>query len=250
MYALAVIPGIILFIIVWKFDTVEKEPPKLLLRLFILGALTVISAVAFSALGNMISGAVFRDTDSLGYVFVNSFVFTALVQEAGKFIVLKKATWKNREFNYTFDAVVYSAAVSLGFALCENVVYLIRSGADADLRRVALSVPGHLFYAVFMGFFYGRARFAEGEGKKDDVRKHLAEALFVPVLMNGFYMLCLRTERGAFFVVFILYEIFITVITVRQFIAFSKQDMIIPGMEWTVSSEDTAWEEDGSEGKM
>ncbi len=250
MYALAIIPGVILFFIIWRFDKTEKEPPMLLLKLFVLGALTVVSAIVFASLGDRILGSVFKDTGSFLCVFIDSFVITALVQETGKFLILKKATWKNKEFNYTFDAVVYSAAVSLGFALCENLVYLFRNGPGTDLRRVLLSVPGHLFYAVFMGYFYGRARYAEGEKDEANVRKYLAEALMVPALMNGFYMFCLRTEKSIFFVVFIIYEIFITVITVRQFIAFSKQDMIIPGMEWTVLSEDTAWEEDSNEGKM
>ena len=250
MYALAIIPGIILFFVIWKFDKVEKEPPRLLIKLFLFGALTVISAVIFAYLGDRILGFVFKNPGSFGYVFIDSFIFTALIQETGKFLVLKKATWKNREFNYTFDAVVYSAAVSLGFALCENLVYLLGSGTGADLRRVLLSVPGHLFYAVFMGYFYGCARYAAGDGDKENTGKHLAEALFVPVLMNGFYMLCLRTERPVFFVVFVLYETFITVITVRRFIALSKQDMIIPGMEWTVLPDDAAWEEDSNEGKM
>ena len=45
MFLLAILPSIILFIIVWRADKIEKEPIKLLLKLFGLGALTVISAL-------------------------------------------------------------------------------------------------------------------------------------------------------------------------------------------------------------
>ena len=94
MYALAVIPAIILLIIVWKYDTVEKEPPALLAKLFCGGALTVISAVVTGRLGDSLLGLFYEGTMPLFFVFIDSLINTALAQEAGKFLVLRVLTWK------------------------------------------------------------------------------------------------------------------------------------------------------------
>ncbi len=248
MYALAIVPAIILFIVVWKFDKAEKEPAGLLARLFICGACTVISAVLMGLLGDLMLRGFDQGIKHLIIIFIDSFIITGLVQEAGKFLVLKKLTWKNREFNYTFDGVVYAAAVSLGFTVCENIVYILRSNGDAAAFRVILSVPAHVFYAVFMGYFYSRARCAEGFKDPENVKKNLALAVLIPTFMNGFYAFCLRTDKTVFFILFVIYEIIITVITVRQFIRISKEDTLIPGMEWTISSDDTTWEGGSDEG--
>lgn len=80
MYALAIIPAIILFIIVWKFDTVEKEPAGLVIKLFLCGALTIISAILIGLLGDRVMRYIIKDPGSLTYIFVDSFVFTALVE--------------------------------------------------------------------------------------------------------------------------------------------------------------------------
>ena len=50
MLALAVLPSLVLFYIVWKFDRYEKEPPKLLWALFGLGAATTVSAAIIELL--------------------------------------------------------------------------------------------------------------------------------------------------------------------------------------------------------
>ena len=59
----------------------------------------------------------------------------------------------------------------------------------------------------------------------------MAEALLVPMVMHGFYVFCLRTEKPAFTILFAIYVTIITVITVKQFIKLSKNDTLIPGMD-------------------
>ncbi len=238
LYLLSLIPGVVLFAVVIKADTVEKESPKLIATLAFCGALTVISAVILGLSGNKLMAALGMRKGSFAFLFIDSFIFTALVEEAGKFIVLKMISWKNREFNYTFDGVVYASAVSLGFALIENVIFLIRTGADASILRVALSVPGHMVFGIFMGYFYGQARYAEGVKEDRDVKRFLTEALLVPVFLHGFFVFGLRADRLAYFLIFAVYEIILAVITIRSFIRMSKQDTLIPGMEYTVEGGD------------
>ncbi len=234
MFLLSILPSIVLFAIVWKYDTVEKEPPSLLWKLFFCGALTTISAIIIGLLGEGVLDIFIEDKSSFLYLLIDNFILTALVEEGGKYFVLKKLTWKNKEFNYTFDGVVYAVAVSLGFATLENILYVFDNGIGTALTRAAFSVPGHVIDAVFMGYFYGLARYAEGVGEEKDVRLHLKEALLIPVAMHGFYDFCLSTDKTVFLILFFVYEIVITVITVKQFKKLSKTDTLIPGMEYTV----------------
>ena len=196
----------------------------------------------------MVPDRLFESGSGMGFWLIDCFLLTALVQEGGKFIVLKLITWKNREFNYTFDAVVYSVVVSLGFAVFINIAYAFRFGPDNSLLRLVFSIPGHAMNAVFMGYFYGLARYSKGEGDKRSERIHLLEAILVPLVIHGLFDLCTATDRVAYYVIFVIYEVMITVMAVRQFIRLSKTDILIPGMEYTVSSIDWDSEEDRDEG--
>ena len=235
MLLLSIIPSIVLFSFVWKYDTVEKEPAPLLWKLFFCGALTIISAVVLGLFGEGILSSAVPDTGSMLYLFIDNFILTALVEEGGKYFVLKKVTWKNKEFNYTFDGVVYAVVVSLGFATFENILYVFQNGIGTAITRAIFSVPGHVIDAIFMGYFYGLARYAEGVGEEREVKAHLREALLIPVLLHGFYDFCLSTENGLFILLFFVYEIVITIFTIRQFKKLSKNDTLIPGMEYTVT---------------
>ena len=242
LLTLAVLPGLVLFYVVWKLDTVEKEPMGLLLKLFFCGGLTIISAMVLGLAGEGILAELIENQSSLIYLFIDNFVLTAMVEEGGKLFVLKKGTWKSKEFNYTFDGVVYAVAVSLGFAVFENILYVFESGFLTAIIRAVFSVPGHAVDAVFMGYFYGLARKAEGMGDRKERKLHMLEAFLVPVCLHGFYDFCLSTESLAFILLFLIYEIVITVAAVRKMIALSKTDAVIPGMEYTIRHDEAVWE--------
>ncbi|MCR5685610.1 MAG: PrsW family intramembrane metalloprotease [Lachnospiraceae bacterium] len=228
MFYLAIIPSIILLIIIIKSDKIEKEPASLLIKLFIFGGLTTITAMLIGWAGTELLSE-FVDEGTLLFAFVDNFFLTALVEEGGKYFVLKKTTWKHPAFNYTFDAVVYAVCASLGFATIENILYLIDGSVGDAIGRGLLAVPGHAIDAVFMGYYYGMAKLASAGG--DEVRSKACrkKALIVPMLLHGFYDFCLGTEYDIFLVVFFVFEIVITVVTIKRFRKLSKEDRIIYG---------------------
>jgi RsiW-degrading membrane proteinase PrsW (M82 family) len=59
------------------------------------------------------------------------------------------------------DGIVYAAAVSLGFAGLENVMYLFSSDdwVSTGIARALFSVPGHCFFGILMGYYYSLVRF-------------------------------------------------------------------------------------------
>jgi RsiW-degrading membrane proteinase PrsW (M82 family) len=233
---LAVIPGIVLFIVVWKNDGYEKEPPKLLLKLFLFGALTTISAMIIEILFDSVILA-FMDHGRILYQLIDNFLIVALTEEAGKYLVLKKTTWRHPAFNYTFDAIVYSVAVSLGFATLENVFYLIEESVSVAILRGLFSVPGHVIYAIYMGYFYGLAKYAVARHDEKGKNKYLRRAFLFPVLMHGFYDFCLDTESTAFILIFFVFEIVITIMTIAKFIKLSKANAPIPGSDEALGAE-------------
>ena len=244
---LSILPSIILFIVVYKGDKIEKEPSKLLWKLFWFGALTTISAMI---LEQVLSVFVLEFTyeESLIYELIDNFIITALIEEGGKYFVLKKCTWKNKAFNYTFDGVIYAVCSSLGFATLENIFYIMGDSIETAIMRGLLSVPGHVIDAVYMGCYYGMAKYEEAHGNTQGSKSNLKKAIFVPVLIHGFYDFCLSTHYTIFLVVFFVFEIIITVKAVKKFKALSKEDMMILNEE-TQTMADTALAGNGAEVK-
>ncbi len=225
MLLLAVVPSIILFIAIWRKDRIEKEPSKLLWKLFRFGALTTVSAIIIGTLGEKVFS--FLDPESMVYLLIDNMILTALVEEGGKYFVLKKFTWKDPAFDHTFDAVIYAVSASLGFATLENILYLFDADVSTGIARAIFSVPGHTIFAVFMGCYYGMAKRAQARGENGRMRSNLAKALIIPTLLHGFYDFCLESGYDIFLLCFLVFEIVITVTAVRKVRKLSREDTAI-----------------------
>lgn len=90
---------------------------------------------------------------STAYNVLLYFVVVALSEEGFKYLLLKKRTWYSSEFNCQFDGVVYAVFVALGFALWENISYVLMYGLGTAAVRAVTAVPGHACFGVFMGRF-------------------------------------------------------------------------------------------------
>ncbi|MCR4897012.1 MAG: PrsW family intramembrane metalloprotease [Lachnospiraceae bacterium] len=242
MFLLAVLPGILLFAIVWKFDKVEKEPPMLLLKLFAFGVLSILAAILLRTLLIKLLTPVFYGDTSLLFVFTDAFLVTALIEVGAKYLVLRLAAWKDRAFNYTFDAIVYAVTVSVGFVTGENIVYLIKYGSDLEPVRLLLPLISQIILAVYMGYFFGLAKLDEGRGNAKGKRLHLIEAFCVPFAMQGLYEFCLGGRRTSLYILFAVYVLLITGTSIYFFLRLSKGDSAIPGGDGPESAEkaDTA----------
>lgn len=194
MFDLAVIPAIVLMIFIYKKDRREKEPFKLLMKCFWFGVLSIIPAVLFEYLGEYLFESDIQ-VGSYYYAVVDAFIVTAFSEELFKFVALKMKTWKSPDFNCKYDGIVYAVFVGMGFALFENVMYLIDGTLSDALLRMLVAVPGHACYAVFMGFFYSRAKQASLYGNKRMVRRNNFLALFVPIILHGIYDCLISVEE-------------------------------------------------------
>ena len=161
---LALAPACVLLFYIWKKDKSEKEPPGLLLLLFFGGVLSCLPASILETLLITPIEQAFGFDDAttiadggVSFVigsFLEYFFGVALVEEGLKFLVMFLLTHKSRHFNSLFDGMIYAIFVSLGFAAFENIFYVFDYGVGTALVRAVMSVPGHMFFAVFMGYYY------------------------------------------------------------------------------------------------
>lgn len=246
---MALLPAIVLCVYVYIKDRVEKEPVSLLLKLLLFGALACFPAAGIeSVLEGVINAFFSKSVMAMGvmqgsliyqYNFFKYFIGVALVEEAVKFLVLVLVTRKNKEFNSLFDGMIYSIFVSLGFAALENLMYVMSYGLGTAIMRAVLSVPGHMFFGVMMGYHYSmwhitdKAAQVEQSLKADGIissykksfssTKSIVMCLLIPILAHGFYDFCC-VMGDAWFVILIGFVIFMYVHCFRKIKRMSNAD--------------------------
>lgn len=173
-------PVVILLIYVYKKDSNQKEPVKMLLKALLGGVLaalldiillTALSFTEITQFSSAFSGALYQ-----------AFCQAALPEEACKLFFLYIFIWKSQYFDEYFDGLEYAACVGLGFAGLENIMYVIQGGMGVAIGRAIFAVPAHFFFAIFMGYFFALAKFRPW--KKGS---YLVLAYIVPVILHGLY---------------------------------------------------------------
>lgn len=214
----AVLPAFFLLKYIYRMDTIEKEPGYLLWSLLLSGVLAALAAILLESAGNYILNAAVSQDDPYYYIIL-AFLVVAVVEEGTKLFFLKRRSWRDPNFNYMFDGVVYSVFVSLGFAAFENIKYVFTYGLSVAVPRALLAIPGHLGFAVFMGVFYGRAKLCESRGDSFGKNINMALGYVMAVLLHGFYDSCCMIGTKAAntaFVVFVVAMYFIVFHMVKR----------------------------------
>ena len=203
LLAAAVIPAIFLMVKVYRSDRLERESRYMLWSLVRAGILSsLIALVAERVLSALLGAAV---SDDRLYQILLYFVVVAFSEEGAKYFMLRRCSWNSREFNCQYDGVVYAVFVSLGFALWENISYVMHYGFSTALLRALTAIPGHTCFGVFMGVFYGIARRYENRGNPERSRLCQCLAVVVPAFLHGTYDYIASTQTGrGYFVGFIL----------------------------------------------
>lgn len=205
--AAALLPAIVLLRYIYRHDHIEKEPPALLLRLLLGGVLSAFAAILLETVGMWILPGIVPNGTALYYVLF-AFLVVAVSEEGAKLFFLKKYSWNQPHFNYMFDGIVYAVFVSLGFAAFENVRYVFDYGLSVAISRAFLAVPAHMAFAVFMGIFYGRARYHASRGNTAAAKSSLAAGFLAAVMLHGFYDACLMVGTTLSLIIFAGFVVF------------------------------------------
>ncbi|MBP5225189.1 MAG: PrsW family intramembrane metalloprotease [Lachnospiraceae bacterium] len=203
LIAAAVIPAVFLMLKAYRSDRIERESPQLLWNLVVAGILSSLIALLAERVLSTLLGLVAQQGSTL-YNVLLYFGVVAFSEEGAKYFMLKRRTWRSSEFNCLYDGIVYALFVSLGFALWENLSYVMTNGFATALVRAVTAIPGHACFGVFMGFFYGIARSFENSGKLKEAKLSRALTVVVPALLHGAYdYIATSSESAWFFVAFV-----------------------------------------------
>ena len=212
LIAAAVIPAIFLMIKAYNSDRLEKEDTHLLWTLVKAGVLSSLLALLEERVLALFLKSLVQE-DSVLYYIILYFGVVAFAEESSKYIFLKKNTWRNPEFNCRYDGVVYAVFVSLGFALWENISYVMTYGFGTAIVRAVTAIPGHACFGVFMGVFYGVAKKSENRGEYGVSKFLRVCSVIVPALLHGAYDYVATmsyTNGSLYFIVFIVILFFVS----------------------------------------
>lgn len=221
----SLLPPIYLLKEIYALDRIEPEPPRMILKLFFFGVLSTIPAgIIESVLIENVLHSTGIPLNSPLYNFITYFLIVAITEEGVKHFALRKGTWNSPEFNYRFDAVVYSVAVTLGFAALENISYVFSYGLHVALMRAITSIPGHCIFGIYMGYYYGQARYFALRKSTFLTGFYNFMSMFIPVILHGFYDYCASSKKPIYSIIFFGYIVIMDIIAIKQVHKFSDKD--------------------------
>jgi RsiW-degrading membrane proteinase PrsW (M82 family) len=214
----AIFPGIALALIVYLMDRYDREPLRLLIKIFILGMLAVFPASLIEQfLINMNPFA-----GILGTLFT-AFIIAGLTEEYIKRYLVMRYAYKRPEFDEKLDGIVYAVFVSLGFATAENISYVVFTFASnpyIGIFRGFVSVPAHMLFAITMGYYISLSKFSLEPGPKN---AYLRKALFVPMVLHGIFDFILLANMLPALLAFVPFTIYLWVVNLKKLNLYYKE---------------------------
>ena len=128
--------------------------------------------------------------------------------------------------------MVYAVFVALGFALWENISYVLMYGLGTAAVRAVTAVPGHACFGVFMGAFYGLAKRYDNFGDEYRSRRCRRLAVLVPVLLHGAYDFIATYEYDGYAWIFVVFVVLLFAAAYRMIKKLSRDDRFIDGNDY------------------
>ena len=202
---ISILPVVLIGLFIYKKDK-EKEPLNLLVKLFLLGALSCLPAAIFECIVGLFFGDV--NEMSLPLLFIYVSLGIAFIEELVKWIIVYRRGYNSKEFNHVYDALVYCAFVSLGFACFENILYVFSEATiTIGILRALTAIPGHVCNAIVMGDYLGSAKTYQLCGDEKKEKAYLLLSLLLPTFTHTVYDYCLYSNNKILIVFFVFFLI-------------------------------------------
>lgn len=140
---IAALIGFLYILWIRSLDRYEKEPLLTLLMVTIFGGILAI----------IISLIIYEFVD-IERTFFDAIFKIGVIEELAKFLTLVVIyTLIRKDFNEIVDGIIYISAISLGFAIIENIFYTLENNNSFSVLfvRSILTVLAHLSFSGFMG---------------------------------------------------------------------------------------------------
>lgn len=176
----------------WFFVRRDRnpEPAWLLARTFAWGMFAWGVAAAFgSSFGHLLGG---WPLAPLLLIFL-----TALTEESSKFLAAYTAVTEP-DFDEPMDGLVYAVTAALGFALMENVTYILGFGGDigAFAGRALITTLAHALFSAPQGYALGQLHELCGRVPRAALRGRLLRGFLVSVALHFTFNTLLDNEPG------------------------------------------------------
>nr|WP_300094912.1 PrsW family glutamic-type intramembrane protease [Sedimentibacter sp.] len=211
LFMTAITPGIALGLFFYFFDRHDREPIRILLKVFIMGIISVIPTIFVENILTFFN--VFPGIIGIGYT---AFIVAGLTEEYMKRQVVLKTVYFNPVFDEKLDGIVYCVISALGFATIENVMYVVFRFSDVEsigLYRAILSVPAHMLFAVTMGYYLSMAKFAL---TTEESQFYFKKSLTVPAVLHGIFDFILMSQIEILMILFIPFVIYLWINNLKK----------------------------------
>ena len=182
---LALLPALFWFYIFLREDRADPDPKKLIIKLFLLGAIAGVAAAilefaSFLILPTPLSDVVenfFADptpgllSPTLVAFLILVVILFAAIEEVLKITVVKQFAFHHYHFRQVVDGAIFGISVSLGFATLENLGYFVETSTEGDFASLILvfflrffaSTLLHVLTTGISGYYLGKAKFSRNK---------------------------------------------------------------------------------------
>ena len=114
--------------------------------------------------------------------------------------------------------------------MLENVLYVMKGGMSVAVVRAVLSVPGHMLFAIPMGYYLSLSKFQQGAL----ATKHQWLSILIPVALHGtfdFILMYAGAKKDTnpalvilLFLAFLVFDIYMWRLGLRKLKAMRERD--------------------------
>ncbi len=161
-FVLALVPAIVWLAFFYRRDRLEPEPKKLVIQVFLLGALLA------NAIGVPLREDLFKVQDWLYIsppwsIILGSVLVVGFIQEFLKYAAVRYTVYHSEEFDEPTDGIIYATAAGLGFATVLNIAFVVNSGGvhlGYGSIRIVITALAHASFAGVTGYFLSKQKFS------------------------------------------------------------------------------------------
>jgi len=221
LLCIALLPIFIIGFFIYRADKIKKESKRMLCIVTLGGVLSVLITLLLSQFLEMalpFYAASNEEKLNLLRLIPYYFLGVALIEELAKWIMVYVFCWKSKEFDYLYDAIVYCVFSALGFAAIENIFYVLTGGIGTGILRGIFSIPGHAFFAVYMGYFLGISKLLSIKGNKRKSNRYFIYSFLAPFLLHGTfdYLLAASSKSLLFFPIFLIFIVLLYIFSIKM----------------------------------
>jgi len=142
-------------------DYLHPEPRRWLLLSYLLGAVAAGLAFTLYVLIEVLGGPG-EPAGGSAQILLYCFLVVGPVEEGAKFLIARIFIFRSLQFDEPIDGLIYSSAISIGFASVESLIYFPYLEWPDHLARTLTAPLTHSLFSSLWGFGTGVAFFRSG----------------------------------------------------------------------------------------